>query len=375
MFVSNMKVIGSQLYQWESGRKLQINPLPNMRVDAVHFSNFGDTEALVVMPREENGVIVADIPNIMLQSGRNIVVYTVNVSADSVETLLDCTFAVRNRAKPSDYVYQETEVYTIKTAVEKAINEAKESGEFDGEKGEKGDPGEKGEKGDKGDPGELPIQQFNELYANILKGTTAGGVAGIHDASPFEHEMSVKLSSEAITDFSNVKVRKYPSKNYAPYERVEFERVDQTFVFNEPLEVGKTYRFTADVTSTFDGKCVMSLVPGGQQLFVSQGIGATITFDVPNVGCTGFWLYSAPTWGETVGHTAIYDRISVVEECTPTEHTPTADGIVSGIISNGEPMTIITDNPNTTITAEYNQDTNKVIKNIVQAIVSLGGNV
>ena len=211
--------------------------------------------------------------------------------------------------------------------------------------------------------------------ANVLKGPAVGKVVGIDDASPFEQEMSVKLSSEAITDFSNVKVRKYPSKNYAPYERVEFERVDQTFVFNEPLEVGKTYRFTADLTSTFDGKCVMSLVPGGQQLFVSQGIGATITFDVPNVGCTGFWLYSAPTWSETVGHTAIYDRISVVEECTPTEHTPTADGIVSGIISNGEPMTFITDNANVTITAEYNKDTNKVIERLVQAIVSLGGNV
>lgn len=110
--MSNIKIIGTPLFQWEVGRKVQIVPVRNMRVDAVHFSNFGDTEALVVKPKEENGMIVADIPNILLQSGSNIVVYSVNISQDSVETILDCTFSVRNRAKPADYVYTETEVLT-----------------------------------------------------------------------------------------------------------------------------------------------------------------------------------------------------------------------------------------------------------------------
>lgn len=116
----NIKVIGTPLYQWESGRKIQITPLPNMHVDAVHFSNFGDTEALVVKPREENGNIIADIPNILLQSGRNIVVYTVNVAEDSVETLVDCTISVRSRAKPADYVYTETEIFKYEDLEKKA---------------------------------------------------------------------------------------------------------------------------------------------------------------------------------------------------------------------------------------------------------------
>jgi hypothetical protein len=122
----NIKIIGTPLYQWEVGRRLQIIPLPKMRVDAVHISNLSDTEAQVVKPREENGMIVADIPNIFLQSGENLVVYTVNVSVDSVETLADCTFAVRNRAKPKDYVYTETEVLTWE-ALDKRI-EALERG-------------------------------------------------------------------------------------------------------------------------------------------------------------------------------------------------------------------------------------------------------
>ena len=106
----SMKIIGTGLYQWEVGRQLQIVPLRNMTVDSVHFSNPGDTEALVVKPKEVNGMIVADIPNVLLQSGDNLVVYSVNVSSDKVETLRECIFSVRNRAKPADYVYTETEV-------------------------------------------------------------------------------------------------------------------------------------------------------------------------------------------------------------------------------------------------------------------------
>jgi hypothetical protein len=37
-------------------------------------------------------------------------------------------------------------------------------------------------------------------------------------------------------------------------------------------------------------------------------------------------------------------------------------------------MTLVADN-GTTITAEYNKDTNKVIESLVNAIISLGGNV
>ena len=183
--MSNIKIIGTPLFQWEVGRKVQIVPVRNMRVDAVHFSNFGDTEALVVKPKEENGMIVADIPNILLQSGSNIVVYSVNISQDSVETILDCTFSVRNRAKPADYVYTETEVLSYKT-LDQRITALEEGGtgggggtsgkdgesayeiavrngfkgtetewleSLKGEKGDTGDQGLQGEPGKEGQPG------------------------------------------------------------------------------------------------------------------------------------------------------------------------------------------------------------------------------
>ena len=108
--MSIIKIIGTRLYQWESGRQLQIIPLPNHTVSCVHFSNPGDSESLVVEPKEANGMLVADIPNILLQNGKNIIVHTVDASADYVETLTDCELHVRRRAKPSNYVYEETEV-------------------------------------------------------------------------------------------------------------------------------------------------------------------------------------------------------------------------------------------------------------------------
>ena len=54
------------------------------------------------------------------------------------------TLDVVKRAKPSDYVYTETEVISIQTAVENALQEAKESGEFKGDKGDAGADGADG---------------------------------------------------------------------------------------------------------------------------------------------------------------------------------------------------------------------------------------
>ena len=128
--MSTIKIIGTRLYQWEVGRQLQIIPLLNHTVASVHFSNPGDLEALVVKPKELNGMIVADVPNILLQNGKNIIVHTVDVSETYVETLTDCELHVRRRAKPSNYVYTEVEILNYET-LEKRIQKFEESGVSD----------------------------------------------------------------------------------------------------------------------------------------------------------------------------------------------------------------------------------------------------
>lgn len=128
--MDTIKIVGNPLYQWELGRKVQLFPLPNMTVDEVHFSNHGDPEALVVKPKDENGMLVAEIPNILLQSGTALVVYSVNVAEGFTDNLRSCTFNVRQRAKPSDYVYTEVEILNYET-LEKRIRKLEESGVSD----------------------------------------------------------------------------------------------------------------------------------------------------------------------------------------------------------------------------------------------------
>lgn len=129
--MSHFSIIGTPLYQWEKGRKLQIVPLSGMRVDSVHFSNYGDSIALVVEPKEKDGVYIAEIPNILLCDDKNIVVYSVNVSEDKTETLRECVFAVRKRAKPSDYVYTETEIRSYEALEKRILDLEKESATVD----------------------------------------------------------------------------------------------------------------------------------------------------------------------------------------------------------------------------------------------------
>lgn len=137
--IGTIKVLGSALYQWELGRKVQIFLAPDMRVAAVQFAHMGDAEALNVEPREENGIIVADIPNILLQSGQKIAVFLVDVNENKVETTTHAVLPVIPRPRPTDYVYTETEVLSWQALEARVIafmeemNEAREAGDFNGD--------------------------------------------------------------------------------------------------------------------------------------------------------------------------------------------------------------------------------------------------
>lgn len=108
--IGTAKIIGTALYQWEKGRKVLVTPAPNTKVTSVQFAHHGDKEALAVAPRDEDGITVADIPNILLQSGQDIIAYVVDAGEGSVETTGHSIFRVVPRPKPGDYIYTETEV-------------------------------------------------------------------------------------------------------------------------------------------------------------------------------------------------------------------------------------------------------------------------
>lgn len=93
----------AQLYQWDLDRKVIVN---DANICEVHFCNRTSDCSLVVEPYKLDNVIVADIPNILLQEARPIRVYAY---CDDKYTLTESQFTVKARTRPADYVYTETE--------------------------------------------------------------------------------------------------------------------------------------------------------------------------------------------------------------------------------------------------------------------------
>lgn len=107
------------LYAWDLNRQVIVE---DPSITEVHFCNRTDDSALVVKVKDEDGLRVADIPNIILQQPWDIRVYAYCTdSYTKVEEVLE----VKARCKPADYVYTETEIKNYE-ALEQQLNEVNE---------------------------------------------------------------------------------------------------------------------------------------------------------------------------------------------------------------------------------------------------------
>jgi hypothetical protein len=141
-------------YQWDIDRQIIVS---DSTIKEVHFCNRTDDCSLVV-PVEDG---IANVPNLILQSSYNVRVF----GYDGKATLHEETFEVKARTRPADYVYTEEQEYTIEAYIERAVEEAKATGNF------QGDTGPKGDKGDKGDTGEpFTYDMFTEEQLEALRG-------------------------------------------------------------------------------------------------------------------------------------------------------------------------------------------------------------
>lgn len=116
------------LYQWDTDRKLKVLTDDGITVDEVHFSNAFTQQALIVVPTAsvELGCMIADIPNILLQYFIPIDVYVVMYSEQGERTVYTQRLEIIKRAKPSDYVYTETELLSY-DMLERQIKEIKDN--------------------------------------------------------------------------------------------------------------------------------------------------------------------------------------------------------------------------------------------------------
>lgn len=108
-----------QFYQWDLDRKIIVE---DETIKEVHFCNRTDDCSLVCEVYDFGIFKVANVPNILLQEDWRINVYGYNEKYTKYEK----TFEVKRRSKPADYIYTETEIKTF-ALLEKRMEELENS--------------------------------------------------------------------------------------------------------------------------------------------------------------------------------------------------------------------------------------------------------
>ncbi len=102
-------------YQWDLNRQIIVD---DPAIKEVHFCNRVDNCSLVV--EVVNGV--ANVPNILLQTSFDIRVF----AYDGFATRFEQVFEVKARTRPADYVYEETDILSVRQLEEDLRVEAEE---------------------------------------------------------------------------------------------------------------------------------------------------------------------------------------------------------------------------------------------------------
>ena len=205
-------------------------------------------------------------------------------------------------------------------------------------------------------------------------------------------------------DLSDVTVHKH-GKNLLPYPFAETTKSMNGITFTDNGDGSLTVNGTATKFARFYliSNTTPLTLPKGVTITVSglpESVGDSnyITFravadnkntandkgygDVLTTAYTEYECYVGITSGYTLNNIVIrpqleLDAVTAYEAYkTPTVHTVNDDGLVEGVeLLPGEATTLITNTADTVVRCIYNRDTNKVIEELVNAILSLGGNV
>ena len=152
----------SELWQWDTGRTLAVDA----DCSQVHFSNkvFGRSIDVDVT----DGVAI--IPDVLLQTDKDLNVWAFVGTAENGYTKISKTFRVNRRNKPADYVFTPVEQTTIAeiAAIAQSVRDDADAGLFDGK------PGEDGRDGVDGKDGTSATHSWN---GTVLTITSASGTS------------------------------------------------------------------------------------------------------------------------------------------------------------------------------------------------------
>ena len=121
-----ISLIGGELYQWDTGRIVKVDPDENVIVHEVHFTTKRMDYAYVLKTYTESGTTYCAIPNIILQQNSRLLCYEVCENSNGEETIAETIFDIIRRNKPEDYVYTEQEHFTF-TKLENRLDKVEKS--------------------------------------------------------------------------------------------------------------------------------------------------------------------------------------------------------------------------------------------------------
>lgn len=206
--------------------------------------------------------------------------------------------------------------------------------------------------------------------ANALKGTASGEAIAITDASPIEHEISVKVSG--VSNLNTVKVKKL-GKNILPYpytRMIPLTTNGITFTLNDDRSITISGVATGNAyfqlwNANLGGRSMVGSASGGTNgdyafsPFVNySGSNKNVSLYVANGTdlSTPVTVYPQIEKGKVVT-----DYEPYIE---PIEYPVSADGTVEGVTPTYPTTTLMTDTAGAVIDCTYNRDANKVITDL-----------
>lgn len=115
--------------QWDLNQKLTISGLDIDVAPVLAFSCFGMYESIIVQSKLSDGVITCDVPNAILQFGKNLNVDLCSETGGQYKAFEKMIIPVNRRKKPSDYLFTDnvplSTAESIKADLEKEINSNK----------------------------------------------------------------------------------------------------------------------------------------------------------------------------------------------------------------------------------------------------------
>ena len=239
--------------------------------------------------------------------------------------------------------------------------------------------------------------------SEYMNAQVSGTAIAVNDVSPIEHNVGCYLTSDTITDFSGVEVKRY-GKNLLNNDIYDFSNENwvtnhedvstkKRFYFPE-LVTGQTYTFSFEAFEILENNGYLRLYEINNEgvttnlcnfMVGGNKINYTSKYFTVKEGCS-YYLFGWFQWAtsgmlvdnefKTIGNFQLElgsTATAYEPYIEPTTYTAYSEGRVEGIKSLSPSMTLLTNNSGVVINANYLRDIDTYIDNLITDVALTGG--